>query len=153
MSTTSAIPDGTERARALRVLVVADDACTSPSLCTSVRAYAGSGPVEALVVAPVRGTPATQWYVDEDAARADATSRLRRCLGCLGDRGISVHGRLGDEDLVQAVADALEGFAADRILIVSAPQRPSTWLRRSAVERVRQAFSQPVDHVVLPPSA
>jgi GABA permease len=133
-----------------RLLVVVDDACTAPELCTSVRAYAGDQPIEAVVLAPARGTAATQWYVDEDAARADATHRLRTCVACLARDGIRVTGELSDPDPVQAIADALHEFAADEILLVTAPQRPSRWLRQNVIDRARQAFRQPITHIVMP---
>lgn len=137
------------RRSARRILVVVDEPCTSPSLCTSVRAQAGSEPLEALVISPARGTVATQWYADEDAARADATQRLRACVACLGRQGIPTRGELVDPDPVEAIADALLRFPADRILIITAPERPSPWLQRSIVERARGIFTQPIEHVVM----
>ena len=133
-----------------RVLVVADDACTSPDLCASVRAATGNEPIEVLVIAPAHGSPATQWYVDEDAARADATHRLRACAACLTRDGIHTHVQLADPDPVQAIADALHHFAADEILLVTAPQRPSTWLHQNVIDRARRSFQQPIEHVVMP---
>ena len=132
-----------------RILVAVDEACTSPSLCRNVRAHADGEPLEVFVISPAHGV-ATQWYVDEDAALADATGRLRACIECLRSQGIPAEGGLADPDPVQAIADALEVFPADRILIVTAPQRPSSWLRRSVVDRARQAFTQPIEHVVMP---
>jgi hypothetical protein len=130
--------------------VVVDDACTAPELCASVRAYADDAPIEALVIAPAHGTAATQWYADEDAARAVATRRLRTCVGCLAGDGIHVTGELSDPDAVQAIADALHEFPADEILLVTAPQRPSRWLRQNVVDRARQTFRQPIRHIVMP---
>ncbi len=135
---------------ARRVLVVVDDACTMPELCASVRAHARGGSMETLVVAPARGTAATQWYVDEDAARAAAAHRLRTCLACLRRDGIDADGQLADPDPVQAIADALHAFPADEILLVTAPERPSRWLRQSIVDRARDAFGRPITHVVMP---
>jgi hypothetical protein len=143
-------PSASSRAARHRVLVVADDACTSPDLCAGVRHYAGNGPIEALVIAPAHGSAATQWYVDEDAARADATHRLRACVACLSLDGIRADAQLADPDPVQAIADALHVFPADEILIVTAPQRPSTWLHPSVIDRVRRSFQQPIEHVVMP---
>lgn len=70
------------------VLVVVDE-CTSPELCARVRSNAGSGPTDALVIAPTRDPAATRWYVDEDAARAAATHRLRACVACLRGKGFA----------------------------------------------------------------
>jgi hypothetical protein len=132
------------------VLVVVDEACPSPGLCTTIRRRAARERVEAFVIVPARGSSVTQWYVDEDAARADATSRLRHCVACLAGDGISAAGRLADPDPVQAIGDALHEFAADEILLVTAPQRPSTWLRPSVIDRVRRSVGRPVEHVIVP---
>ena len=136
--------------RTRRVLVVVDEPCTSPELCAGMRAYADERPIEALVIAPEHESVATQWYVDEDAARADATHRLRECVACLAGGGIRVQGHLGARDPVDAIRDALHEFPADEILVVTAPQRPSRWLRPNVIDRVRHTFSQPVEHVVMP---
>lgn len=133
-----------------RMLVVVDQPCTAPELCASVRAYVGADRVDALVIAPAHGAPDTQWYVDEDAARADATHRLRACVACLGGDGIRASGQLSDPDPVQAIADALHEFAADEILIVTAPQRPSTWVHQNVIDRARRRFEQPITHVAMP---
>ena len=133
------------------MLVVVDHPCTAPDLCAGVRGYVGADRIEALVIAPAHGSPETQWYVDEDAARADAAHRLRACVACLARDGLRASGQLSDPDPVQAIADALHEFPADEILLISAPQRPSSWLRQNVVDRVRRSFAQPVNHVVMPP--
>jgi GABA permease len=142
-----------DRGPSRRVLVIVDGACTAPELCSRVRAYAGDNPIEALVVAPEHGSAETQWYVDEEAAHADATQRLRAWIACLARDGIRTAGQLSDPDLVQAIADALHEFHADEILIVTAPQRPSRWLRQNVIDRARRSFAQPIEHVVIPPAS
>jgi hypothetical protein len=141
------------RAASRRVLVVADDACTAGGLCASVREFAAATPIEALVIAPAHGTASTQWYVDEDAARADATQRLRAWVACLAGDGIRVSGELSDPDPIQGIADALHEFPADEILLVTAPLRPSRWLRQNVIERAHKAFRQPITHIALPAAA
>jgi hypothetical protein len=140
-------------ATARRVLIVVDEPCTSPELCASVRTYADDRPLDALVIAPARESVATQWYEDEDAARADAASRLRGCVACLSRDGIVVHGRLGDRDPVLAIGDALHEFPADEILFVTRPRRPSRWLRPNVIDRARHAFAQPITHIAMPGAA
>ena len=132
------------------VLVVVDEPCTSPELCAGVRSNAGGRPTEALLIAPTHGSARTRWYVDEDAARVDATQRLRACAACLRAEGIRAEGRLGDPDPVQAISDALHVYAADEIQIITAPQRPSTWLHQNVIDRARRSFEQPIKHVVVP---
>ncbi len=120
-------------------------------MSASAHVVAAGEPIEAVVVAPAHGAAFAQWYVDEDAARAEAIHRLRTCLDCLAHNGIEVRGHLGDADPVQAIDDALYAFDADEILLVTAPQQPATWLRPGVAERVRRTFEQPVRHVTMPP--
>jgi GABA permease len=135
-----------------RVLVVVDQPCTAPELCAGVRRHLGANRADALVIAPGHGSPDTQWYVDDDAARADASHRLRACVACLADDGIRASGQVSDPDPVQAIGDALHDFPADEILIVTAPQRPSNWLHRNVIDRARGRYEQPIAHVVMPPA-
>src|SRR5580765_3490766 len=135
-----------------RVLVVVDQPCTAPELCASVREHVVTDRVDVLVIAPAHGSPDTQWYVDEDAARADATHRLRACVACLAGDGIRASGQLSDPDPVQAIADALYEFPAGEILIVTAPQRPSNWLHQNIIDRARHRYEQPISHVFMPPA-
>ena len=143
-------PRRLRRAHRHRVLVVVDEPCSSPTLCASVREQAARKPIEALIIAPAHGSAATQWYIDDDAARADATQRLRVCVSCLAGAGIRGEGRLADPDPISAIADALHDFPADEILIVTAPQRPSTWLHQNVIDRARRSFQQPIEHIVMP---
>jgi hypothetical protein len=138
------------RAGSLHVLVVVDDACTTPELCATVRGFAGDIPIEAHVIAPAHGTPSTQWYVDEDAARAEARHRLRTCLTCLARDGMRVSGELSDPDPIQGIAETLREFPADEILLVTAPQRPSRWLRENVIDRAHHVFRQPITHIEMP---
>lgn len=150
MTAIATMSEPRSRVSSRRVLVVVDDACTAPEVCASVRAHADGQPIEAVVLAPAHGTAATQWYVDEDAARADAAHRVRICIGCLAQDGIRATGKLGDPDPVRAIADALYDFPADEILLVTAPQRPSRWLSQNIIDRARRVFQEPITHVVMP---
>lgn len=138
------------RIASCRVLLVVDDACTAPELCAGVRAFSGGASLDAFVIVPAHGTASTQWYVDEDAARAEATHRLRTCISCLGRAGIRVSGELSDPDPVQGIADALHDFQADEIVLVTAPRRPSRWLRQDDIDRARRSFRQPITHLFMP---
>jgi hypothetical protein len=142
--------DPSARHRRRHVLVVVDRACTPPAVCAAVRAQGGTDTVDAYVVAPSHDADDPRWYVDEDAAWADAQHRLRQCVTCLGADGARVSGTVGDPDPVRAIADALQVFDADEILLLAAPQRPSSWLRPDLADRVRSAFGRPTCRVAVP---
>jgi len=41
-------------------------------------------------------------------------------------------------------------FPAHEILIVTAPQRSSTWIHPNVVDRARRSFQQTIEHLVMP---
>ena len=131
-----------ESCESRRLLVVIDELCAAPEL-------ARREPIEAFVISPAHGSAVPKWYVDEDAARAEAIRRLRACVACLAAAGIRADGRLSDPDLVQAIADALDSFPANEILIITAPQRPLSWFNQNVIDRARRSFPQPIEHVVM----
>src|ERR671931_495302 len=63
--------------------------------------------------------------------------------------GIQATGNVGESDPQLAIADALQTFQADQILIVTHPQDESTWLEKEAFERAQGGFSQPITHLVV----
>lgn len=103
-----------------------------------------------LVLSPAEGAAATQWYADEDAARAEATRRLRECISCLHRQGVDARGELAGPEPLQAIVDAIKVFPADEIVIVTAPRRPSAWLQRGVIDQARETLPQPITHVFIP---
>jgi len=61
------------------------------------------------------------------------------------DAGIEADGFVADADPLLAIEDALQLFAADRIVISTPPDRRSNWLARGIVERARDRFTPPVE--------
>lgn len=140
---------GESTPRSQRILYVAHQACGNPALCAEVQAHAAAG-AEVLVVAPVLSSPLHRWASDEAEGRKLAEARLEESLGCLRKSGLSVRGTVGDADPVQAIADALLGFAADEIVIcLEEPERPH-WLRKGIVEGARDRFGLPVTEIDVP---
>jgi hypothetical protein len=101
-----------------------------------------------LVISP--SVPATRLQLiasDTDAARHEAQERLERSLAALGAAGISASGMRGDEDPVQAAADALHHYAADEIIVSTLPPGASRWIERDVVGALRERVDVPVAHV------
>ena len=132
-----------------RVLLVANETADGAALDRRVRERLRSGPAEVLVVAPARNTRLRHWASDEDRARAEAETRLHRCLALLRGDGVDANGVVGDADPLQAIADALHGFPADELVIATHPPRRSHWLSRDVVARARRRFGLPVLHVAV----
>jgi hypothetical protein len=112
-----------------RILVVANEAAGEEALRDVVRSCVQGADAEVLVVAP--------------------GSRLEASLERLHAAGIRARGRVGAADPLQAVSDALDGFAADEIVLATTAHRRPLWSSRNLVERVRRRFAGPIFHVVL----
>lgn len=112
----------TERTERL-VLVVVNDTTARPELPAAIDLDPGGGDSKVHVVVPALNSRVRHWFSDEDGARRSAEQRLQTCLGELDRAGIDATGSVGDREPLQAIADALTEFAADEIVIASAPER------------------------------
>ncbi len=118
--------DAVAGAERRRLLVLADTTCPALEICDSiVAALAGPNP-EVLVVAPVLASPLHYLLDDETAERADAEARLAAVVDGLRAAGIDARGRIGDDDPVQALGDALAEFPAVEALVVTSTE--THWL-------------------------
>jgi len=119
-----------------RLLVLADTTCTALEIRDSVvAALAGPG-AEVLVVAPVLASPLHYVADDENAERADADARLAAVVDGLRAAGFDARGRIGDDDPVQALGDALAEFPAVEALVVTSAE--THWLEHDLLERARE---------------
>lgn len=82
-------------------------------------------------------------------APREARARLAKMLDRLGAAGLLSSGMIGDPDPYTATMNALELFRVDDIVISTLPGERSGWLRANLIERVRNATSAHVDHVVV----
>ena len=123
-------------AEGTRLLVLADTRCPGERLCDTVAARLAGRDAEVLVVAPVLASPLHYLAGDEEGERSDARSRLDAVVTGLRRRGFRVEGRLGDDDPLQALGDALAGFPAGEALVVTSAH--AHWLEDRLFERARR---------------
>jgi hypothetical protein len=135
--------------RPRRILVVANETVVGAVLHALIRERAGDDGAEVVVVAPALNSRLRHWTSDVDAARRGAEARLARCLERLAELGIEARGWVGDAEPLQAIADALELFPADEIVLATHPEGRSHWLERDLVRRARDRHPLPVRHVVV----
>ena len=131
-----------------RILVIANETVGGDTLIREIRRRSEGVAEHVLVVAPALNSHVRHWTSDEDGARAAARERLDESVAQLRAGGINVEGRVGDEDPLQAIEDALRTFGADEILISTHPEGRSNWLERGVVESARLRCTPPVTHVV-----
>ena len=86
-------------------------------------------------------------------APREARARLAQMLDRLHGAGLLSSGMIGDPDPYTAAMNALELFTVDDVVISTLPGERSGWLRANLIERVRDATSVPVEHVVVDPQA
>ena len=129
------LAESRERA-ATNVLVVALDAA-GPLNLTDEHVY---------VVAPAVNSRLRHWLSDDDGARRAAQERLEAVLRRLECAGVDTAGRVGDADPVQAIADALSTFNADRVVIAAHRDRSRPFAHEIAA-RARKRFDVPIAEV------
>ncbi len=83
------------------------------------------------------------------ASSREARLRLAAMLERLDAASLLSAGMIGDPDPYTAVMNALELFHVDDIVISTLPNERSGWLRSDLLQRVRNATSAEVEHVVV----
>ena len=131
-----------------RILVVANETLEGARLHEEIIRMADGVAEDVLVVCPALNSHVRTWFSDEDGAREAAGERLRSTLEDLTAAGVNVRGEIGDGDPLQALEDALRGFAADAIVISTHAEGRSNWLEHGVVDAARTRFDVPVTHVV-----
>lgn len=107
-----------------RLLVVAsrpvEEAEAIRGIAGAARKAGASGePAEVLVLSPLRIGFLDRWASDLEGARREAQQRLVITVAALAKAGVAAEARVGDEDLVQAVEDQLQSFAATEVILVA----------------------------------
>jgi hypothetical protein len=83
----------------------------------------------------------------------EARARLATMLDRLHSADLLSSGMIGDPDPYTATLNALELFRVDYVVISTLPGERSGWLRSNLIERVRNATSARVEHVIGDPQA
>jgi hypothetical protein len=99
---------------------------------------------EVLVLSPARTGFLDRWASDVEGARREAQQRLVITVASLAKAGIVAEARVGDEDLVQAVEDRLQSFAATDVILVTggADEDPAGEAATAELERRLRAEFQ-----------
>ncbi len=121
-----------------RLLVVVTMPLEDPAAIAAIAAEAGAREgepeAEVLVLSPVRIGFLDRWASDVEGARRQAQSNLVISVASLAAAGVAAEARVGDEDLVQAVEDTVQGFAATEVVLVTAGDRQDPAAAAAATE-------------------
>ena len=132
-----------------RVLVVVggplDELATVREIAGIIAAAdaASAREVEVLVLSPAQIGFLDRWASDLERARREAQQRLVIAVAALAKAGVAAEARVGDEDIVQAIEDQLETFAATDVVLVTAAPGEDAAIDAAADElerRLRSAF-------------
>jgi hypothetical protein len=99
---------------------------------------------EVMIIAPT--LPGRwEWATsDTDRATEQADERLGAVLGHLEELGASASGRVGADDPLTALEDAIRAFQPDHLLIGLRPQDRAGWQERGLLDRVQQRLRLPM---------
>jgi GABA permease len=142
-----------------RVLVLANETANSAELLDELRRIGADSAVNYYVVVPASpietGVAATHGPLDvREATEEAAEARLQHTLSTLRSQNLEADGALGDQRPLRALANAVDMFHPDQIVIATLPPEYSVWHRFEVVDRARAEYSDlPVTHVVATPVA
>jgi hypothetical protein len=103
-----------------------------------------------MVVAPALQDDALHfWLSDADDAIARADAVRRQTLEKLSAGGVSASADTGESDPLKAIEDALQTFAADRILLFTHTQDEQRYREDVDPEEVQDRFGVPVDRAAV----
>lgn len=131
-----------------RLLVVVSRPVEEPGAIAQIAAAAHdeTGEVQdkdVMVLAPARIGFLDRWASDVEAARRAAQHNLVITVASLAKAGVAAEARVGDEDVVQAVEDALGDFAATEVIVVTGSDEDDPHAARDAAElgaRLRTSY-------------
>ena len=105
---------------------------------------------EVLVVSPaLQDSPIRFWMSDVDEAIDRARQVEEETVERLDEEGVDAAGDTGESDPLQALADALATFDADRILVFTHPDEEGGYLEEDVAGEAERRFGIPVVHSVV----
>src|SRR5689334_10248232 len=124
--------------RSAHLLVLADVWCRAEGLCDEViRRASGAGDAgRVLVVAPALTSRLHTWTNDTDRESEIAHARLENVLARLEQHGVRAEGRVAAQDPALAVDDALYGFAATEVIVITDDHEHANWSERALTARI-----------------
>jgi hypothetical protein len=127
-----------------RLLIAAGEAASgSDTLPVGVRMLIDAAD-EVMVVAP-RLPGRLDWLASAtDAASERADERLQAVLGHLDELGADASGRVGADDPMLALEDAIREFSPDHLLIALRGRDRAGWQERGLLDAIVERFDIPV---------
>ena len=135
-----------------RYLVVANQTLGGEHLAEKVRACLAAGPSSFHVVVPAT-QPRDHAVWTEGEARAIAQQRLERALDRFKEMGAEARGEVGDEQPLEAIADAMRDQQFDEVILSTLTPGVSRWLKQDLPHRAERGCGVPVTHIIGEPES
>jgi len=130
----------------MRLLVLTSEPLTGQQLRDALPAEVDPSDAEVMVVAPALQEDALHfWLSDADAAIARAEEVRAQTVEQLDAEGVPASGDTGESDPAEAIADALQSFAADRIVIFTHGDSERRYREDLDPVEIEERFGIPVD--------
>ena len=130
----------------MKVLALTTEPISAAQLRDVLPGDSDPADAEVMVVAPALHASALRfWVSDADEAIERAEAVRRESVEQLGDEGVSAVADTGEGDLIEAVQDALQTFAADRIVLFTHPAGHERYGEDVSAADLRERFGLPVD--------
>jgi hypothetical protein len=134
----------------MKLLVVTSEPISAAQLRGALPGGIDVAEAEVMVIAPALQESGLRfWLSDADDAIAKADSVRRETLERLGSEGVAASGDTGESDPLLAIQDALQSFAADRIILFSHGGDEQLYQEDVDVAEIEQRFGVPVDRAPL----
>jgi hypothetical protein len=134
----------------MRLLVLTSEAITAQQLRDALPEHVDPEDAQVMVVAPALQRDFLHfWLSDADAAIAEAEKVRRQTIDKLDSGGVPASGDTGESDPADAIADALQTFDADRIVLFTHGGSEQRYREDVDPAKIEQRFGIPVDHATL----
>ncbi len=128
----------------MKLLVIASEPITAEHLHAAVGS-AATEDAEVLVIAPALHKSALRfWLSDADEAIAHAQGVQEQTVDELDAEGITATGETGESEPMTAIADALETFPADRVVLFIHAESEQAYRENITVSEIEERFGLPV---------
>jgi len=127
-----------------RLLIAAGGSASDPGQVPAGVRELVDAAEEILVLTPTLPTR-FEWLASAtDKSREQADERLHTVLGQLEELGADATGRVGADDPLLALEDAIRDFKPDHLLIALRSGEQSDWQERGLLDAVEQRFGLPM---------
>ena len=128
----------------MKLLVITSEPITADHLRAAVGSDA-TDDAEVLVIAPALHKSALRfWLSDADEAITRAQSVQQESVGQLDDEGITATGDTGESEPMTAIADSLQSFPADRVVLFVHHESEQSYREGVTAEELEERFGLPV---------